>query len=84
MEQCITKPLLDKISLETSNYNKLEKSQQQHMGSKLCTTNYQILSNSMDGSSLMATREKEYKENLLLGFIACKSLNCKDLRTNIF
>jgi hypothetical protein len=29
----------------------------------------------------MATREKEYKEILLLGFITCKTLNCKALRT---
>ena len=36
MDQCITIPLFDKISLETRNYNKLEKSQQQHMESKIC------------------------------------------------
>jgi hypothetical protein len=32
----------------------------------------------------VATRKHEYKEILLLGFITCKTLNYKALRTNIF
>jgi hypothetical protein len=38
----------------------------------------------MDGSSTMETNEYEYKEILLLGFITCKTLNHKALRTNLF
>lgn len=32
----------------------------------------------------MTTRKQEYKETLLLGFITCKALNCKALRTKLF
>jgi hypothetical protein len=38
----------------------------------------------MDGSSSMERRKKEHKKIILLGFITCKSFNCKYLRINIF
>jgi hypothetical protein len=38
----------------------------------------------MDGSATLATREQEYKEILLLGFITCKTLNHKAVRSKLF
>jgi hypothetical protein len=38
----------------------------------------------MDGLSLVATREHEFKEIILLGFIICKTLNYKASRINLF
>jgi hypothetical protein len=38
----------------------------------------------MDGSSSMERRNQEHKKIILLGFITCKSFNCKGLRTKIF
>jgi hypothetical protein len=38
----------------------------------------------MDGSSIVAPREKEYKKILLFGFVTCKTLNYKALRTKTF
>jgi hypothetical protein len=37
----------------------------------------------MDRSSLVVAREHEYKEILLVGFITCKTINYKYLRTNL-